>query len=58
MCTVSAEMIASSNGLGYMILTASQLFQPGIVVVGMIIIGIIGILFDYLFRRAQNKIFW
>ena len=58
MCTVSAEMIASSRGLGYMILTASQLFQPGTVVVGMIVIGIIGILFDYLFRRAQNKIFW
>ncbi len=58
MCTVSAEMIASSRGLGYMILTASQLFQPGTVVVGMIIIGIIGILFDYGFRKAQERIFW
>ena len=58
MCTVSAEMIASSRGLGYMILTASQLFQPGTVVVGMIIIGIIGILFDYGFRKAQDRIFW
>lgn len=58
MCTVSSEMIASSQGLGYMILTASQLFQPGIVVVGMAIIGIIGILFDYIFRKAQDKIFW
>ena len=58
MCTVSAEMIASSRGLGYMILTASQLFQPGTVVVGMIVIGIIGILFDYGFRKAQEKIFW
>ena len=58
MCTVSAEMIASSKGLGYMILTASQLFQPGTVVVGMIVIGIIGILFDYGFRKAQERIFW
>ena len=49
---------ASSRGLGYMILTASQLFQPGTVVVGMIIIGIIGILFDYGFRKAQDRIFW
>ena len=48
----------SSKGLGYMILTASQLFQPGTVVVGMIVIGIIGILFDYGFRKAQEKIFW
>ncbi len=58
MCTVSSEMIASSKGLGYMILTASQLFEPGIVVVGMVIIGIIGIIFDYIFSKAQDKIFW
>ncbi|WP_295617759.1 ABC transporter permease [uncultured Methanobrevibacter sp.] len=58
MCTVSAEMIASSKGLGYMILTASQLFDPGTMVVGMVIIGIIGILFDVAFRKVQSKIFW
>ena len=58
MCTVSAEMIASSKGLGYMILTASQLFDPGTMVVGMVIIGIIGILFDVGFRKIQSKIFW
>ncbi len=58
MCTVSAEMIASSKGLGYMILTASNLFDPGTMVVGMAVIGIIGILFDVGFRKAQSKIFW
>lgn len=58
MCTVSAEMIASSKGLGYMILTASNLFDPGTMVVGMAIIGIIGILFDVGFRRIQSRIFW
>lgn len=58
MCTVSAEMIVSSKGLGYMILTASTLFDPGTMVVGMIVIGIIGILFDLGFRKAQDKIFW
>ncbi len=58
MCTVSAEMIASSNGLGYMILTASQLFDPGTMVVGMVIIGLIGIVFDAGFRKLQSRIFW
>lgn len=58
MCTVSAEMIASSKGLGYMILTASNLFDPGTMVVGMAIIGIIGILFDVGFRKIQSRIFW
>ena len=58
MCTVSAEMIASSSGLGYMILTASNLFNPGLIVVGMLVIGIIGIVFDYIFSKIQKKIFW
>ena len=58
MCTVSAEMIASSNGLGYMILTASNLFNPGLIVVGMLVIGIIGIAFDVIFTQFENKIFW
>ncbi len=58
MCTVSSEMISSSSGLGYMMLTASTLFDPGTTVVGILVIGIIGIVFDYLFRKAQDKIFW
>jgi len=58
MCTISAEMIASSSGLGYMILTASNLFDPGTTVVGILIIGIIGIAFDLVFRKVQSKIFW
>lgn len=58
MCTVSAEMIASSDGLGHMILTASNLFNTGIVVVGILVIGIIGIILDYLFNKYQKKIFW
>ena len=58
MCTISAEMVGSSSGLGYMILTASNLFDPGTIVVGMLIIGIIGIILDYIFGLAQKKIFW
>ncbi|MDO5850814.1 MAG: ABC transporter permease [Methanobacteriaceae archaeon] len=58
MCTVSAEMIASSDGLGHMILTASNLFDPGTMVVGILVIGIIGIVFDLIFRKLQSSIFW
>ena len=58
MCTISAEMIGSSSGLGYMILTASNLFDTGITVVGMIVIGIIGLVLDYIFKRFQKNIFW
>ena len=58
MCTVSSEMIASSDGLGHMIFTASNLFDPGTMVVGILVIGIIGIAFDVVFRKLQDSIFW
>ena len=58
MCTISAEMVGSSSGLGYMILTATSLFDPGTTVVGMLDIGLIGIIFDYVFTKAQERIFW
>lgn len=58
MCTISAEMIGSSSGLGYMILTATNLFDTGTTVVGMLTIGVIGLILDYIFGRLQNKIFW
>ena len=58
MCTISAEMIGSSSGLGYMILTATNLFDTGTTVVGMLVIGLIGLVFDFVFTRAQDRIFW
>ena len=58
MCTISGEMIGSSSGIGYMILTSTNLFDTGSTVVGMLVIGIIGIIFDYIFTKIQEKIFW
>ncbi|WP_292784542.1 ABC transporter permease [Methanobrevibacter sp.] len=58
MCTISGEMIGSSSGIGYMILTSTNLFDTGSTVVGMLVIGVIGIIFDYVFTKIQEKIFW
>ncbi|WP_409200851.1 ABC transporter permease [Methanobrevibacter sp. DSM 116169] len=58
MCTISAEMIGSSSGLGYMILTATNLFDTGTTVVGMLTIGFIGLILDYLFGKIQDQVFW
>lgn len=58
MCTISGEMIGSSSGIGYMILTSTNLFDTGSTVVGMLLIGFIGIIFDYIFTKIQEKIFW
>ena len=58
MCTISGEMIGSSSGIGYMILTSTNLFDTGSTVVGMLVIGVIGIIFDYVFTKIQEKVFW
>ena len=43
---VGAELIASSAGLGYLILDAQDLARTDIVLVGVFVIGIIGVLTD------------
>lgn len=55
MCTVAAEMIAVKSGLGYLIMESMNLIDTGGVIVGMLVIGIIGFVMDYSFRRAENK---
>lgn len=58
MCTVAAEMIGSSNGLGYLILTSTSMLDSASAIVGMLTIGFIGLGFDYFFRRAERRINW
>jgi NitT/TauT family transport system permease protein len=58
MCTVAAEMIGSDNGLGYLILTSTSMLDSASAIVGMLTIGVIGLGFDYIFRRAERKIKW
>lgn len=45
---VAAEMIAGTNGIGYMTLEAVQWYQSEIVVLGMILIGLFWLLLDRL----------
>lgn len=45
---VAAEMIAGSNGIGYMTLEAVQWYQSDIVILGMILIGVLWLLLDRL----------
>lgn len=58
MCTVAAEMIGSDNGLGYLILTSTSMLDSASAIVGMLTIGVIGLGFDYLFRRTEKEIKW
>lgn len=51
---VAAEMIAVQSGLGYLILDARNALRMDYVMVGMIVIGIIGLLLDYIMRALGN----
>jgi len=53
---VAAEMVAATEGLGQMVLNASNFLRTDIVVMGIIIIGILAYLFDLLMRRIEAKL--
>nr|WP_319539730.1 ABC transporter permease [uncultured Methanospirillum sp.] len=58
MCLVAAEMLpGTSAGLGYLIMYAYNLGQIQVIVAGMIVIGVIGIASDYLFKLGQIRFF-
>lgn len=55
MCVVAAELVASSTGLGYMIMHARQFSQTPVVIVGMITIGVIGKLTDSVLKEIEKR---
>ena len=51
---IGAEMIAASSGLGYLILDAEQMSRSDVVIVGILAIGILGTIMDWLFQRIYQ----
>ena len=51
---IGAEMIASSSGLGYMILDGQQLSQTDVVICGIIVIALLGELGELLLSRLTR----
>lgn len=56
MCIVAAEMLASNRGLGFMIQQARGTFRPDIIICGMIVIGLIGSLINFLLMKLENRV--
>ncbi|GKU83969.1 taurine ABC transporter permease [Niallia sp. NCCP-28] len=54
---VAAEMVAATNGIGWMVLDASRYLRSDIVFVGIILMGIIAIVLDGLLRFYQARRF-
>jgi len=53
---VAAEMVAASSGIGWVVLDASNWLRSDIIFAGIIVMGITGIVFDYVLRTAEKKL--
>lgn len=57
-CLVSAEMLPGSlSGVGYLIMHGYEIARVDVVMTGMISIGIVGALLDFLFRFVEKRKF-
>jgi sulfonate transport system permease protein len=58
-CVVTAEMIAASRGIGFLIAYGRELAQPSLMFVGVASIGVIGLIIDTIVLYLQKKvIYW
>lgn len=58
MCVVAAEMLpGTTSGIGYLIMYSYNWGQVQVIIAGMIVIGIIGIAVDILFRAVEKRKF-
>jgi NitT/TauT family transport system permease protein len=58
MCVVAAEWLPGiTQGLGYLILYAYNFGQTNVIIAGMVVIGVIGILIDQVFKAGERRWF-
>ncbi|WP_313559604.1 ABC transporter permease [Ruminiclostridium cellobioparum] len=55
MAVVAAELIASTEGIGFRISDARSMMKPDIVIMGMVVIGLVGIVMDKLLTFVSKK---
>ena len=53
---VAAEMVAATAGLGFMVLTASKFMATDVVIMGILVIGVLALLFDLGMRWLERKL--
>ena len=53
---VAAEMLAASAGLGYMILMGRLFARPDVILLGMVVIGAIGAIFNGALSFVENRV--
>ena len=52
---VAAELLGASKGIGYLIQEGREMAQPDLMLVGVLVIGLIGLSLDYIFRHLEKR---
>ncbi|MGI9301552.1 MAG: ABC transporter permease, partial [Gammaproteobacteria bacterium] len=55
---IAAELVAAQKGLGYLIADGMEILRSDLVLVGMVVIGVLGVLFDAMFRFLHTRFGW
>ncbi|MEJ2432434.1 MAG: ABC transporter permease [Pseudolabrys sp.] len=55
---IAAELVAARSGLGYLISNGMEVLRSDLVLVGMVTIGVLGVLFDAVFRWVDARYNW
>ncbi|HGM1479052.1 TPA: ABC transporter permease [Clostridioides difficile] len=53
---IGAELVAASSGFGYLISDGKEMSRTDVVIVGIIVIGLLGIITDYIFSIIVKKV--
>ena len=54
---VVAELVAAETGIGFKIMQAQRFLKTPQVIAGIVVVGLLGILTDYLFKVAAHRLF-
>jgi len=54
---IVAELIGSSSGIGHMITDSQALLNTGQIIFGIIVIGVIGLVSDFVFKSVNRRLF-
>jgi NitT/TauT family transport system permease protein len=54
---IVAELIGASSGIGHMIMDSQALLNTGQIIFGILVIGVIGLVSDFLFKALNRRLF-
>lgn len=54
---IVAELIGATSGIGHMIMDSQRLLDTGQMIFGIVVIGVIGLVTDFLFKAMNRRLF-